>query len=131
MDSSAVPAPALLWRTAATERDGFTVIDEFTSHLDRHLARRMCAGVAAFVRSKGVRQVVLVTCHSDVLGFLNPDWLFHTPSGKLIVQEIAQRPYCPCCGTIKGELARATEARFLRRASTLVPRSCPLRLDGY
>ena len=38
----------------------------------------MCASVAAFVRARGWRGVVLATCHDDVEAPLAPDWTFDT-----------------------------------------------------
>jgi len=58
------------------------VVDEFTSVLDRTVA---CTGSAAFVRAWRKRggQVVLLTCHHDILDWLEPDWVFDTDDAKL------------------------------------------------
>ena len=76
----------LLWLTqvALMLRTG-AVLDEFTSDLDRGLARRVCEGVSRFVRGTALHGVVLVTCHTDVMAFLRPDWVFHTPSERPVV----------------------------------------------
>jgi ABC-type ATPase with predicted acetyltransferase domain len=53
------------------------VFDEFTSVVDREIAK-----VTAFAISKAVRrtskQFIAVTCHYDVLDWLEPDWAFCT-----------------------------------------------------
>jgi ABC-type ATPase with predicted acetyltransferase domain len=53
------------------------VFDEFTSVVDREIAR-----VSAFAIAKAVRrtskQFVAVTCHYDVVDWLEPDWVFCT-----------------------------------------------------
>jgi ABC-type ATPase with predicted acetyltransferase domain len=53
------------------------VFDEFTSVVDREIAK-----VSAFAIAKAVRrtdkQFVAVTCHYDVLDWLEPDWVFCT-----------------------------------------------------
>ena len=54
------------------------VVDEFTSALERGLAARVAASVAALVRARGWRGVVLATCHDDVEAPLAPDWTFDT-----------------------------------------------------
>jgi len=53
------------------------VFDEFTSVVDREIAK-----VSAFAISKAVRrskkQFIAVTCHYDVVDWLQPDWVFCT-----------------------------------------------------
>jgi GNAT superfamily N-acetyltransferase len=51
------------------------VIDEFTSVVDRTVARIGSAAVAKAVRRSG-RKLVAVTCHYDVLDWLQPDWVY-------------------------------------------------------
>jgi len=54
--------------------DGVTVIDEWTSVVDRTVAKVMSHCVQKFARRFNKR-VVLVCCHYDVLEWLNPDWI--------------------------------------------------------
>jgi ABC-type polar amino acid transport system ATPase subunit len=53
------------------------VFDEFTSVVDREIAK-----VSAFAISKAVRRskkrFIAVTCHYDVVDWLEPDWVFCT-----------------------------------------------------
>jgi len=53
------------------------VFDEFTSVLDRTVAR-----IGSFAISKAIRrtdkQMIAVTCHHDVEEWLQPDWVFNT-----------------------------------------------------
>jgi hypothetical protein len=53
------------------------VFDEFTSVVDREIAK-----VSAFAISKAVRrsnkQFIALTCHYDVEEWLQPDWVFYT-----------------------------------------------------
>ena len=58
----------------AALNDGVTVIDEWTSVVDRTVAKVMSHCVQKFAR-KFERRVVLVCCHYDVLDWLNPDWI--------------------------------------------------------
>jgi ABC-type ATPase with predicted acetyltransferase domain len=59
------------------------VFDEFTSVVDREIAK-----VSAFAIAKAVRrtskQFVAVTCHYDVLDWLEPDWVFCTDDMSII-----------------------------------------------
>ena len=59
------------------ERPARVVIDEFTSVVDRQIAR---VGAGAFAKSwrRGTGQAVLLTCHYDVLDWLEPDWVHDT-----------------------------------------------------
>lgn len=52
----------------------FAVIDEWTSVVDRTVAKVMSACVQRWAR-KSKRRVVLLTCHRDVLEWLAPDWV--------------------------------------------------------
>lgn len=57
------------------------VLDEFTSVLDRQVAK---VGAGAFARSWRKikhRQIILVTCHYDVLDWIEPDWVLDTAEG--------------------------------------------------
>lgn len=57
------------------------VIDEFTSVVDRQIAR---IGAAAFSKAwrRTGRKVVLLTCHYDVAEWLCPDWILDTATGQ-------------------------------------------------
>lgn len=53
------------------------VVDEFTSVVDRQIAR---IGASAFSRAwrRTGGQVVLLSCHYDIIDWLAPDWVFDT-----------------------------------------------------
>lgn len=53
------------------------VIDEFTSVVDRQIAK---IGAAAFAKSwrKTGKQIVLLSCHYDIIEWLQPDWVYDT-----------------------------------------------------
>lgn len=48
--------------------------DEFTSVIDRDVAKPVCHSVAKSFRSKN-KQFVAITCHHDVEEWLQPDWV--------------------------------------------------------
>jgi ABC-type lipoprotein export system ATPase subunit len=56
-------------------------IDEFTSVLDRRVAQVAAGAFAKTWRRKKGRRIVLLTCHYDVLEWLQPDWVLDTASG--------------------------------------------------
>jgi ABC-type ATPase with predicted acetyltransferase domain len=67
------------------------VFDEFTSVVDREIAK-----VSAFAISKAVRrsskQFVAVTCHYDVVDWLDPDWVFCTDTMEFSRKKEVGRP---------------------------------------
>ena len=62
------------------EKPSRVVIDEFTSVVDRQIAK---VGAGAFAKSwrRTGGQAVLLTCHYDVLDWLEPDWVYDTRDG--------------------------------------------------
>lgn len=63
------------------ERPAHAVVDEFSSVVDRQIAR---IGAMAFAKSwrRGGGQAVLLSCHYDILDWIEPDWIFDTASGS-------------------------------------------------
>lgn len=57
------------------------VVDEFTSVVDRHIAK---VGASAFARAwrRTAGQAVLLSCHDDIIDWLAPDWIFDTATGR-------------------------------------------------
>jgi ABC-type ATPase with predicted acetyltransferase domain len=66
------------------------VFDEFTSVVDREIAK-----VSAFAIAKAVRRTskrfIAVTCHYDVLDWLEPDWVFCTDHMSFIKKNDGDR----------------------------------------
>jgi len=68
------------------EKD-LVVYDEFTSLVDRDVAKSMSNSVQKLFRKRN-KKLVAVTCHHDVLEWLKPNWVYDTDkkefsSGKL------------------------------------------------
>lgn len=57
------------------------VLDEFTSVLDRQVAQVAAGAFAKSWRRKPGRRIILVTCHYDVLDWVQPDWWLDTAEG--------------------------------------------------
>jgi ABC-type ATPase involved in cell division len=62
---------------AMLESDGICAIDEFTSVVDRRVAKIASAAIARLAKRAKI-QFVAVTCHYDVLDWLQPDWVLDT-----------------------------------------------------
>lgn len=61
---------------ALLERD-FVVFDEFTSVVDRNVAQTACIAINKAIK-KTQKKFVAVSCHYDILDWLQPDWVFDT-----------------------------------------------------
>jgi len=57
------------------------VFDEFTSTVDRVIAKTLCLSVNKAIRQSG-KKFVAVSCHKDILEDLQPDWVFDTGQNK-------------------------------------------------
>lgn len=76
---------------ALAENPQLTVIDEFTSVVDRTVAQIGSAAVAKAVR-RSDRKLVAVTCHYDVLDWLQPDWVYQPATGDFQWRFLQRRP---------------------------------------
>lgn len=73
---------AMLLQMSADKPSEWSVyIDEFTSVLDRQVAKVGAAAFAKAWRKVRDRQIVLVTPHYDVLEWIEPDWWIDTAEG--------------------------------------------------
>lgn len=61
---------------ALLEND-FVVFDEFTSVVDRQVAQTASIAVSKAVR-RADKKFIAVSCHYDILDWLEPDWVFDT-----------------------------------------------------
>lgn len=73
------------------ERPQRAVVDEFTSVIDRQIAK---VGAAAFAKiwRKGNGQIVLLSCHYDIIEWLQPDWIYDTAEARFSRDCLRQRP---------------------------------------
>jgi GNAT superfamily N-acetyltransferase len=76
---------------ALAESGGLAVIDEFTSVVDRQVAR-----VASHTIQKAVRrakqQMIAVTCHYDVEEWLQPDWMYDVAASEFTWRSVQSHP---------------------------------------
>lgn len=73
------------------ESNSVTVIDEFTSVVDRTVAQVGSAAVAKAVRKRGQKFVAL-SCHYDIVDWLCPDWIFDPSTGEFQWRLERRRP---------------------------------------
>lgn len=68
----------------------FSVIDEWTSVVDRTVAKVMSHCVQKYAR-KASRRIVLCSCHYDVIEWLDPDWVIDCNKQEFIDRRLLQR----------------------------------------
>ena len=73
------------------EAKELAVMDEFTSVVDRTVARIGSAALAKTVRARG-QKFIAVTCHEDVEPWLNPDWIYRPDSNSFTWRWLQRRP---------------------------------------
>src|SRR3990167_6823940 len=78
-------------RTLAEQPD-LAVIDEFTSVVDRTVAQIGSAAVQKTVRRRG-QKLIAVSCHYDIIDWLEPDWVYEPHINDLRVgRSLWRRP---------------------------------------
>jgi len=59
------------------------VIDEFTSVVDRTVAKAASVSLSRYIKTNNLTNIVISTCHHDILEWLEPDWVINTDTGEL------------------------------------------------
>ena len=67
------------------------IFDEFTSVVDRDVAKVTSLAVSDFIRKNNYK-FIAVSCHSDIVEWLRPDWIFDTNTKKFSRGLLWQRP---------------------------------------
>ena len=68
------------------------VIDEFTSVVDRNVAKSCSVAISRYVTKNNLKNIVFCTCHNDIVEWLCPDWIFDTDTGTLYDGRSLRRP---------------------------------------
>src|SRR5262249_26647374 len=76
---------------AIADKHPLIVIDEFTSVVDRTVAQVGSAAFAKAVRAKKIR-ATCVTCHDDVIDWLQPDWVYLPATNQFAWRSLRRRP---------------------------------------
>lgn len=71
--------------------DDLVVIDEFSSVVDRRVAQIASYAVQKYIRRSG-RRFVACSCHSDVIEWLQPDWICEPNANLFTWRCLRQRP---------------------------------------
>lgn len=77
--------------TARQLRSG-AVLDEFTSTVDRNVAKSISVAIRRYVDRVQLQRLTIATCHYDVIRWLEPDWFFNTTTSVLDARGRVRRP---------------------------------------
>lgn len=77
--------------------DNYTIFDEFTSTIDRNVAKSTCNSIQKYIRNKNITNVVFCSCHKDYIPFLKPDYVIDLDLEKMF----------DCRGNCLGETSRS------------------------
>lgn len=73
------------------ENDEPVMYDEFTSVVDRQVAQVGSYAIQKYVRKQD-KQFIAVSCHYDILDWLEPDWVYDVNKNEFIKDYRYQRP---------------------------------------
>lgn len=59
-------------------RSDEAIIDEFTSVVDRNVAKTMCIATKKAMSHNPNKKLIVISCHYDILDWLEPDWVYDT-----------------------------------------------------
>lgn len=76
---------------AMAEQPELAVIDEFTSVVDRTVAKIGSSAVSKAIR-RSDRKLIALACHYDIVDWLDPDWTFDPSTGEFHWRLERQRP---------------------------------------
>ena len=68
------------------------VFDEFTSVVDREIAKIASYAISKAIRRQKEKKFIAVTCHYDVVDWLDPDWIFCTDTMEFDRKKEVGRP---------------------------------------
>lgn len=80
----------MIARALAESSDDLCVIDEFTSVVDRTVAKIGSAAISKTIK-RTKRKFVAVSCHYDIAEWLEPDWIYETNTARF-ARDCLRRP---------------------------------------
>lgn len=80
----------LAYKIAKAKENETVLIDEYTSVVDRDVAKSMSYALQKYIR-KTNKRIVLASCHFDIMEWLLPDWTYSPLKGRVERHEYARR----------------------------------------
>lgn len=73
-------------------KDNETIlIDEYTSVVDRDVAKAMSNALQKYIRRTN-KKIVLASCHFDIMEWLQPNWIYSPSKGRLEIASQLRQP---------------------------------------
>jgi ABC-type transport system involved in cytochrome bd biosynthesis fused ATPase/permease subunit len=98
----------------ALNLESYSIFDEFTSTIDRNVAKSTCNGVKRYIDDKNLHHVVFCSCHKDYIPFLKPDIVIDLDTEKIYdcrgadlgetLPYISTSPMLAICGEYLGSI---------------------------
>lgn len=80
----------LAFKIANAKDNEVILIDEFTSVVDRDVAKAMSYALQKFIRRTN-KKIILASCHFDIMEWLLPDWTYSPLKGRVEKHECLRR----------------------------------------
>jgi len=77
------------------EEEDLIVVDEFTSVVDRQVAQIGSHAIQKYIRKTG-KKFIALSCHYDIIDWLQPDWIIDPASQSFNWRSLRQRPKVEC-----------------------------------
>lgn len=85
-----------LARNLVESENELILVDEFTSVVDRNVAKAASFALQKYIR-KTNKKIILASCHSDIVEWLQPDWIYNPTEAltHVLPRESLWRPEIP------------------------------------
>ena len=80
----------LAYKISIAKENDIILIDEFTSVVDRDVAKAMSFALQKFIR-KTNKKIILASCHFDIMDWLLPDWTYSPLNGRVEKHDYLRR----------------------------------------
>jgi ABC-type lipoprotein export system ATPase subunit/ribosomal protein S18 acetylase RimI-like enzyme len=81
----------LAYIVGMAKNDEVILIDEYTSVVDRDVAKAMSNALQKYIRRTN-KKIVLASCHFDIMEWLQPDWIYSPSKGRLEIASHLRQP---------------------------------------
>jgi GNAT superfamily N-acetyltransferase len=81
----------LAYIVGSAKNDEVILIDEYTSVVDRDVAKAMSNALQKYIRRTN-KKIVLASCHFDIMEWLQPDWIYSPSKGRLEIASSLRQP---------------------------------------
>jgi ABC-type lipoprotein export system ATPase subunit/GNAT superfamily N-acetyltransferase len=81
----------LAYIVGSAKNDEVILIDEYTSVVDRDVAKAMSNALQKYIKRTN-KKIVLASCHFDIMEWLQPDWIYSPSKGRLEIASHLRQP---------------------------------------